>query len=207
MLRSARPLRRVLLVPAALLCLILATGAPAAASGYTSPPEYQTGQIGHYDFRDYSVGSHDGNVSCDYHLYSSGLYRVEDFLLRAPRIWWYDNDADTTQEHGTVGWQYRVQESSDPDTVPFSTVYTSSVQKHTAHEDHPGYSDGDKAPFTNRTLQWSSGHNVDYRIKYTITWYKSDGTAQGTLSHWYDVYHLSVGGDYMGYCINKTFAF
>ena len=82
-------------------------------------------------------------------------------------------------------------------------MYTSSVQKRTAHEDHPGFSDGDKAPFTNRTLDWSTSHNVFYRVKYTITWYKSNGTAKGTLSHWYDVYARRCDAAFMGYCPSK----
>ena len=140
-------------------------------AAYAPPADLQTGQIGHYDFRDYAYGSHDGNVDCDYHSYSNGQHRIDEFTFRAPRIWWMDTDASTTHEHGTVGWQYRVQESTDPDTVPFATVKTSSTQKQTAHEDHPGYSDGDKAPFTTRHLSWSEGHTV-----YSASSTRSTGT-------------------------------
>jgi hypothetical protein len=202
MRRPARTLRRALLAPALMLCLVLAASVPAAA--YTPPNDYQTGQIGHYDFDDYAIGSHDGNVDCDYHVYSNGQRRLTKFVFRLPRIWWFDTNSSTTHEHGTVGWQYRVQKSTDPDSVPFSTVFTSSVQKHTAHEDHPGFSDGDRAPFTTRTLNWSSGQTESYRIKYTITWYQSDGTVKGTLSHWYQTYDSNDNANPVnGFCENK----
>ena len=201
MRRPTRATRRLLLVPALLLCLMLAASVPAAA--YSPPNDYQTGSVGDYDFRDYASGSHQGNVECHYHVFSSGQRRLEEFVLRAPRIWWPDQDSATTHEHGTVGWQYRIQESSAPDTVPFSTVYSSSVQKHTAHEDHPGYSDGDKAPFTTRTHTWSSGQSEYYRIKYTITWYFGHGVT-GTVSHWYNVYDSSdTVNPVDGFCANK----
>ncbi len=181
---------------------MVAGSMPVAA--YAPPADLQTGQIGHYDFREYAYGSHDGNVDCDYHSYSNGQHRIDEFTFRAPRIWWMDTDASTTHEHGTVGWQYRVQESTDPDTVPFATVKTSSTQKQTAHEDHPGYSDGDKAPFTTRHLSWSEGHTVYYRIKYTIYWYKTDGSVLGQLSHWYDLYDADFGASpAIGVCANK----
>jgi hypothetical protein len=197
-----RPARRLFLAPVLMLCLVLAMSVPAAA--YTPPSENITGEIGHYDFRDYPHGSHGGNVECDYHTYSNGQHRIDEFVLRVPRIWWYDKDSSTTHEHGTVGWQYRIQESTDPDTVPFSTVYTSSVQKHTAHEDHPGFSDGDRAPFTTRHLDWSNGHTVYYRIKYTVNWYASNGSVQGQISHWYFVYDTDTGpSPVTDYCVNK----
>jgi hypothetical protein len=203
MRRSIGPLRRALLMPALILCVVLAVSAPAAA--YSPPVDYQTGQIGHYDFRESGEGSHDANVDCDYHVYSNGQRRLTKFVLRAPRIWWPDNDSDTTHEHGTVGWQYRVQMSPDPSSVPFSTVYTSGVQKRTAHEDHPGYSDGDKAPFSTRTLDWSSAHTESYRIKYTIIWFYPS-SANGTLSHWYNQYDSDDNANPVnGYCANKYF--
>jgi len=202
-----RPLRRVLLVPAALLCLILATGAPAAANGYTTPPEYQTGEVGHYDFDDYALSGHESAVDCHYHHFSSGKFRLTRFVFRPPQIWWPDNDGGTTHEHGTVGWQYRIQQSTDPTSVPFSTVYTSSVQKHTAHEDHPAYSEGDQAPFTTRQLDWSSHQDVYYRVKYTVTWYKSNGDVLGTLSHWYAYYDNNFLGQVPDFCTNQYLEF
>ena len=200
--RLSRPAWRLLALPAMLLCLMLAASAPVAA--YTPPGDHSTGQIGHYDFRDGPYGSHDGNVDCEYHTYSNGQQRIDGFTFRAPRIWWYDQNGDTTHEHGTVGWRYRVQETTDPDDVDFATVYTSSIQKKTAHEDHPGFSDGDRAPFTTRHLDWSNGHTVYYRIKYTITWYASNGSVKGTLDHWYNLYDSEAGpSPGIGYCVNK----
>ena len=49
--------RRLLLVPALLLGLVMASSVPAAAANYTAPPDYQTGEIGHYNFNDFTIGS------------------------------------------------------------------------------------------------------------------------------------------------------
>ena len=72
MRRFAHPMRRSLLVPAALLCLVLAASAPAAAGGYAPPNDYPTGQIGHYDFDDFALNGHESAVDCHYHHFSSG---------------------------------------------------------------------------------------------------------------------------------------
>ncbi len=200
--RFQRTVPRVMLVPALLLCLMLAGSTPAAA--YTPPNDHTTGQTAHYDFRDGAYGPYQGNVDCEYHLFSNGQYRIDRFVLRAPWIWWSDTDSDTTHEHGTVGWRYRLQETSDPDDVPFATVYRSGIQKRTAYEDHPLNSDGDKAPFSTRTLRWSNGHTVYYRIKYTIYYYAANGSLKGTLDHWYNLYDTEAGPNpAIGYCNNK----
>jgi len=84
------------------------------------------------------------------------------------------------------------------------TVYSSSVQKRTAHEDHPGYSDGDKAPFVTRSKSWSSSKTVYFRVKVTIYWYRSNGSVRGSVDHWYNLYDASFGGSpAIGYCRNK----
>ena len=198
--------RRLLLLPALLLGLVMAGSVPAAAAApYMVPADYQTGEIGHYDFNDYTIGDHESAVDCHYHHFSNGKYRLTRFVFRAPRIWWFDQDGDTTHEHGTVGWQVRIQQSSDPISVPFTTVYTSSVQKRTAHEDHPAFSEGDQATFTTRQRDWTSHQDVSYRVKYTITWYKSNGDAQGTLSHWYSYYDSNFGGQISPTCANQYF--
>lgn len=203
MRRSFRPPRRLLALPALAMAMALAGSVPAAA--YTPPGDKSTGQIGHYDFKDYPYGSHDGNVHCDYRTYSNGQKRIREFTLHPPRIWWMDTTTSTTHEHGTVGWRYRIQVTTDPDEVPFSTVYSSRIQKRTAYEDHPGYSDGDRAPFTTRRLDWSNGHTVYYRVKYTVYWYRPNGTVKGQLDHWYNLYHTDAGlpSPAIGYCVNK----
>ena len=184
----------------AVTCLVLAAAAPVAA--YTPPDDHQKGQIGHYDFRDYHYDSHDGNVDCNYENAGNGKHRIKKFVLRTPRIWWPDTGPGT-HEHGTVGWRYRIQKTTDPDDVAWSTVYTSSIQKKTAYEDHPGYDDADKAVFTPRGLNWSNTHNVYYRIKYTIYYYRSNGTVKGQLDHWYTAYDTDFGPDpAVGYCNN-----
>ena len=135
---------------------------------------------------------------------SNGQRRLKQFVLHTPKVWWYDHDSGTTHEHGTVGWQYRIQMSSDLASVPFQTIFTSKIQKRTAYEDHPGYSDGDKAPFSARTLSWETGNPEWYRVKYTIIWYRSDGTVKGTLSHWYGQYDSNdTAYPIFGYCDNK----
>jgi hypothetical protein len=191
-----------LLIPVLLLCLMLVGTVPASA--YSPPPDHTSGQIGHYDFRDYAYGSHTGNIDCNYRTLSSGQRRIKEFVLRAPRIWWPDTNSENTNQHGTVGWRYRLQQTTDPDDDPWTTVFKSSVQKRTAHEDHPGFSDGDKAPFDTRTLTWSSSKTVYYRVKATVYWYRSNGSVKGQVDHWYSTYDASYGPNpALGYCNNK----
>lgn len=195
--------RRTLLMPAVLVCLILAGAAPATA--YTPPGDKETGQHAHYDFVDYATTSHDGRIDCTYRSLSSGSLRLKSFRVRPPRAWWYDTNSDTTHEHGTVGWRFRIQQTTDPDDDPWTTIYSSSIQKRTAHEDHPGYSDGDKASFTTRSKSWSSSKTVYFRIKVTVYWYRSSGSVKGSVDHWYNLYDPSYGGGpAFGYCRNKV---
>ncbi len=201
--RPSRRVRRGLLIPVLLLCLMLVGSVPASA--YSPPPDQTSGQIGHYDFRDYAYGSHTGNIDCNYRKLSSGQRRIKEFVMRAPRIWWPDTNSDNNNQHGTVGWRYRLQQTTDPDDDPWTTVFKSSVQKRTAHEDHPAFSDGDKAPFNTRTLTWSSSKTVYYRIKATVYWYRSNGSVKGQVDHWYYLYDASYGPNpALGYCRNKV---
>jgi hypothetical protein len=194
--------RRLLALPALLACLLVAGVGPAAA--YDPPPDKETGQHGHYNFVDYQTTSHEGRVDCTYRTLSSGNRRLTSFRIRPPQAWWYDTNSNTTQEHGTVGWRYRVQQTTDPDDDPWTTVYSSTVQKKTAYEDHPTYSSGDKAPFTTRTKSFSSSDTVYVRIKVTIYWYASNGSVKGYVDHWYNLYDASYGGTpAFGYCRNK----
>lgn len=199
-------IRRVLLAPALLSCLVLASSVPAAAMVppvYTPPPDATTGQIGHYDVRDYAYGSHDGSVDCVYH-FTSGEMRIKQFVVRKPRIWWPDTSSSSSRQHGTVGWKVRIQQSAHPATDPWVTVYTSSVQKHTAYEDHPGYDDHDRARFSTRTIGWTSGQDVSFRIKTTVYWYRSDGSIKGQLDHWYQTYDPTAGPTPVsGFCVNR----
>lgn len=191
-----------MLAPVLLFCLMLVGSAPAAA--YSPPVDSYQGQHGHYDFRDYAYGSHSGNIDCNYRTLSNGQRRIKEFVLRKPRIWWPGSNSDTDQEHGTVGWRYRLQQTTDPDDDPWTTVFTSSIQKRTAYEDVPAYDDADRAPFSTRTLTWSSGQKVYFRIKATVYWYKSNGDLKGKVDHWYNTYDASYGpSPAYGYCNNK----
>jgi hypothetical protein len=199
----SRGARRSFLVPVLFVCLLLAGGVPAAA--YSQPPDQYHGSYAHYDFHDYAYGSHLGNVDCSYRTLSNGNGRLESFTVRPPRVWWPDTSSSSSHQHGTVGWRFRIQQTTDPDDDPWTTVYSSSIQKKTAYEDHPGYDDADMAPFTTRSKAWSSSQTVYFRIKATIYWYHSNGTVRGSVDHWYYTYDADFGDDpAVGYCRNKV---
>ncbi|MFN8518026.1 MAG: hypothetical protein U0667_01260 [Chloroflexota bacterium] len=194
--------RRLLALPVLLVSLVVAGVAPAAA--YTPPNDQYHGQYAHYNFVDYDGSSHDGRIDCSYRKLPSGSRRLSSFTIRPPRAWWYDTTSDTTHEHGTVGWRFRIQQTTDPDDDPWTTVYSSTVQKKTAYEDHPGYSSGDMAPFTTRSRSFASSATVYLRIKVTIYWYTPGGSVKGYVDHWYNLYDASYGGSpAIGYCRNK----
>lgn len=202
MSRSIGLARRLLAVPAVLLCLAVAGVAPVAA--YDPPFDNESGQHGHYDFVDYATTAHDGRIDCGYRKLSNGNRRLSSFRVRPPRAWWSDQSSDTNREHGTIGWRFRIQQTTDPDDDPWTTVYSSTVQKRTGYEDHPGYSDADKAPFVTRTKSWSSSGTVYLRVKVTIYWYRGNGTVKGSVDHWYNLYEASYGGSpAIGYCRNR----
>ena len=97
-----------------------------------------------------------------------------------------------------------MQQTTDPDDDPWTTVFSSSIQKKTAYEDYPAYSDGDKAPFATRTLTWTSSKTVYFRIKVTVNCYRPNGTVKGHADHWYYTYDSSYGPNpALGYCNNK----
>jgi hypothetical protein len=195
--RSTRPVRRALLVPVLLFSLMLVGSVPAAA--YTPPFQQTTGQIGPYDFRD--METHPA-VDCDYRELSNGVRRIKHFKVRAPRVWWPDTNSDNDHQHGVVGWRFRIQKTTDPDDHPWSTVFTSSIQKRTAHEG--AYDVAFKAPFAARNLDWSSGQTVYYRVKSTVYWFKGNGTVKGSISYWYTFFDASYGLTPMiGYCLNR----
>jgi hypothetical protein len=203
MIRSAGSRPRVVLMPVVLLCLTLMTSVPAAA--YVPPADQVLGQPGNHDFRDHAYGSHDGSVDCDYRQLSTGVRKIKRFVIRAPLAWWPDMDSGKPNEHGTVGWRFRLQTTSHPGGS-WSTVFTSAVQKRTAHEDQPAHDLADKAPFTARSLDWSVPGTADFRVKVTISWYRSNGSVMGTASHWYYLYDVNYAtGPVGGFCRNRIF--
>jgi hypothetical protein len=205
MSRSHGAARRLLVAPVLLLSLMVVGTAPTAA--YTPPFDNETGQHGHYDFVDYQAGSHDGRVDCAYRKLSNGNRRLKSLTIRPPRAWWPDTSSNSNKQHGTIGWRFRLQQTTDPDDDPWTTVYSSTVQKRTGYEDHPGYDNADKAPFATRSKSWSSSKTVYVRVKVTLYWYRSNGTVLGQVDHWYNLYDASYGGSPAnGYCRNKIAA-
>jgi hypothetical protein len=189
--------KRSMVVVALALSLALIGIGPVAA--YTPPNEVQTGQIAHYYIRDLTTTP---IVTCNYVLLTDH-YRISSFVVKIPYVWWYNTNSGNTKEHGKVGWQVRIQSATDPDGT-WTTVYTSSTEKQTAYEDNPGYDSNDRAHFAKRTISWGTNQNVVYRVKLILSWYKSDGSTKGTLTHWYQEYD-GYSGPTANFCSNQIF--
>lgn len=187
--------KRLMAITALALSLALVGVGPVAA--YTPPNEVETGQIAHYYVRDLTTTP---IVACNYTSHS-GQYRISSFVVKIPYVWWYNNTSSSSKEHGKVGWQVRIQSATDPDGT-WTTVYSSSTEKQTAYEDSPAYDSNDRAHFAKRTISWNSSQNVVYRVKLILSWYKSNGSTKGTLTHWYQEYD-GFNGPTPDYCANK----
>ena len=176
--------------------LLLAGG--SVASAYTPPFEKYHGQHGHYLF---TVPE----ATCRYK--GSGPFKLTSFVIPPPAVWWPDTVSGKHHQHGPVGWRAIVQQTSDPETGPWTLTTRSPVQKATAYEDQDAlYGAGTKAPFTKRTISWDHPGNLTYRVLIQAFWYHHDGTARGWVKHWAGNHRWKLpsgSGDGYLYCLNK----
>lgn len=190
-------MQRPLLMLGAVVALLGASVAPAFA-GTT------TGEVGTYDMRDVESAE---VVNCRYDADSNGA-KLEKFLAKAPRAWWPDTNSDNDHQHGTVGWQVRIQQSSNEDEGPWTAVYKSAWQKRTAYEDQPFMDPADSASFSTRHISWNkSGATKAFRVIYVLRWFNGNGTTKGTAKHQVLFYKLTgdANGELIGSCPNRVF--
>lgn len=164
--------------------LALAGAALFATSGVTLA-DTETGQHGHYVFKD---DASTFGVNCVYASQGNDTYKLTQLVVKAPSLWWPDTNSGSNREHGTVGWRVFVQVSLPGAYGPWSTTFKTSIQKKTAYEDHPAYDPADKAPLAKWTISFNasaydSRPNAYVRIEHKAFWYKPAGSTLGSVVH------------------------
>jgi len=190
---TTRPYR---LRPLVFLCVVVLLVVNAAAPAAAAPPEVVKGQHGHYLFNDVESAP---LVNC--HYSGTNPAKLHKFVVKRPLAWWSDLGPGT--QSGTVGWQIRMQAAADPDSGPWTTVYTSTILKKVAKEDDPLYDAADAAAFTTPGILWSQAGTKSYRVSSKVFWYFPAGT--GRVTHpmsWYKQTG-TLGGPVADYCVNK----
>jgi hypothetical protein len=159
--------------------LAVAGAAVFATSGLTFA-DSESGQHGHYIFRDDAAT---GGATCVY----SAAGKLTQIVVKAPALWWPDTDSGNNREHGKVGWQLAVQISLPGAYGPWNTLYTNSPETNTASEDQPAYDKADKARLSTWTLYINGAYkkkpNAYARVQHTAFWYNPDGSTMGEVEH------------------------
>src|SRR3954468_6820114 len=83
------------------VALAVAGAAVFATSGLTLA-DSESGQHGHYAFKD---DASTGGATCVY----STAGKLTEIVVKPPSLWWPDTDSGNNNEHGRVGWQLAVQ--------------------------------------------------------------------------------------------------
>jgi hypothetical protein len=176
MTRRTRPAYRL----SALLAL---AGAALFATSGVALADSQTGQVGHYLFKDDATK---GGATCVYS--GSGTYTLTKIVVKAPALWWPNNNSSVNREHGKVGWQLSVLVSKPGAYGPWHTWYMTTTQVKTAYEDQPAYDAADKAPLATWTLNinakaYKRYPNAYAGIEHTAFWYASNSSTMGSVVH------------------------
>ena len=175
-----RPVSHALIATSLAVSAILTLGGAAYA-------DTETGQHGHYQFRD---SYPDPGAVCVYA--GSNPYRLVQVIVYAPRLWWPDTNSDVTNQHGKVGFRGIIRVSKPGPYGPWAKVKQSEIMTATAYEDNPDYDLNDKAPLSKITFsfdpsKWSDHPNAYVQVRVKAYWYKKSGDVLGTVTH--DVYN------------------
>ncbi len=165
-----------------LSALLAVAGAALFATSGVAFADTETGQIGHYVFKDDATKY---GATCVYS--GSGPYKLTQIIVKAPWLWWPDTNSDNNREHGKVGWQLSVQIAKAGAYGPWHTLYMAPTQVKTAHEDQPPYDKADRARLPKMTLNINGGYkhkpNAYARVAHDAFWYASNGSTMGTVTH------------------------
>jgi hypothetical protein len=170
-----------------LLFAMVAVGPALAATGHGNNGHRHTGEVGQHSLRD-SLAT--PGAECRYqqvspspggHGYEAKLRRL---YVQPPRV-------RAIAGVQTVGWGFVVQRTqygpSGPG--PWSTTYQSPIQRMSTNTTHD-------APFTQKSINVvvpSAGYddgNYGYRVMLKISWYRANGSTQGTATHRVKFYRL-----------------
>jgi hypothetical protein len=166
---------RRLTLSLALASLLLAIGVPVEGSAASTSVTVR-GVVGRYVMPDSrsSPGA--------YCTYDGGRPRRRVFVpVRMPRIYWPDLRSGVT-DSGRVGWQIRLQMSSDRNG-PWRTNYRSSITIDRATENRA-------ADVFKLGINWRIGGRVYWRVRVRMFWFRSNGSVMGSVTrtvHWYQL--------------------
>jgi hypothetical protein len=160
--------------------LVLAASVASPASAYTLVSK--TGTVGGWSFDEgSSLQTASGHCAYGANVVYNWVY-FKSMTVKPPTV--KAINRTTKQDHQTVGWQLVMQQHliALPMTGSWTTIKKSSIQKKTAY-------DNAAALFTALTVKYDAQvHDPDfqslpyaYRALVVITWYKADGTVQGTV--------------------------
>lgn len=145
-----------------------------------------SGTVARYRFPDSTSSP---GATCNYTPNYPNHYLVS-VSVKAPSVWWVNASASNKRENGTVGWAALLQQS----TGAWHTVASTAQQRATAFEDRPRYDAADRAPFSNRGMAWSAIDQEMYRVQVQATWYRSDASVMGQVTHRVIHYRLAFSG-------------
>jgi hypothetical protein len=166
------------------LRLALVIGVVAAIAAVQPASAYvvvsQSGNISDYEIGDEQNGQRGAN--CIYE--TQGVGELNKITVRAPKNVHGDFNNNTW-----VGWRFRIQRSQVGGGGPWSTYFTSSVQKDRANNAIPA--DG----FTRRAWVAPEGVNRHWRVQIVIYWYEpgSQTNVRGNVVIRYEWYKAKKG--------------
>ena len=162
--------------------LLALAGAALFATSGVALADTQTGQVGHYTFKD---NASTYGATCIYA--GSGPYKLTQIVVKAPLLWWPDTSSSNNREHGTVGWQLSVQISKPGAYGPWHTLFMTTPQLKKAYEDQPAYDPADAANLVKWTLYINGAYKHDpnayARVEHEAFWYAPDNSTMGTVVH------------------------
>lgn len=165
-----------------LSAVVALAGAAVFATSGLALADSESGQHGHYVFKDDASTK---GATCVYA--GSDPYKLTQIVVKPPSLWWPDTDSSNNRQHGLVGWQVSVQISVPGAYGPWHTLYTTSPQVKKAYEDQPAYDKADMAKLATWTLAINGSYkhkpHAYARIVQEAFWYNANGSMLGSVSH------------------------
>jgi hypothetical protein len=161
---------------ASVACLVVAQIALA---------DVEVGSAGNYQWPDAAANS--SGATCRYTRDTNDpdVWWLTRIVAKPPTVWWPDSNAESTTEHGRVGWQFFIEYH---DGVEWNAGPASTIQKATAYE-------STAAPFTNMGLNVNGRARPmgQWRIVEKVIRYRPDGKVKGYALHEIEAYSTKLG--------------
>jgi hypothetical protein len=154
-------MRRSFISQAARAAFIVATAVAGVALVAGEAVAWHTvahsGVNGHYSFVDTSASP---GARCDYEG-AAGHGYFNNMRVKPPTVFWPNQDSGNPDEHGTVGWKFKIQHWNG---VKWTTANISTESTAVAHENT-------SAAFFAKHVQHGPPDNHRYRAQVVLTWY------------------------------------